>query len=552
MALRRSRVTVHKQKWVLKLLLPVVVLLAFSAPLLGADAVKIMPVGDSITRGWYGSTGHWGYRKPLYDSLTNGSYDFNFVGSQADGSFPDPQHEGHNSWKADEILYGRVSEPGAGKLQNWLNIHQPDIVLLHIGTNDITAGDQNVASEVNAILDVIDNYEDANDKHVTVILALIINRKDYNEATTVFNNDVNNMAQNRIASGDDIVVVDMEHALTYPGDMYDTWHPNDNGYAKMADVWYDALVIVFAEKRILTCSSTDGGSVIQPGQGTFQYDDGTVVNLAATVALDYYFAHWTGTAVDAGRVADPNSADTTVTMDANYTVVANFNKNGLWEIDQRLEFRTGGGTNFSAFYNANGWSFDAAKDIAVKIDFHYSNVSMAESWIGISVGDDANYVSISTGSDSNASYFYYEAVVDGNVVSEKSPRASSDGTLYVSYDSALKRFYLSHTGFGSGNAYVWQGADPTQGQWSLPVYVSIGAGSSGAALGPGEAYLNNFEMAQAGLLDWPPATDIDDNGFIEVYDFEIMCENWLGSGAGDIDADGDIDFYDFTEFGLAW
>jgi len=240
-ALRRSRVMVHKQKWVLKLLLPVVVLLAFSAPLLGADAVKIMPVGDSITRGWYGSSGHWGYRKPLYDSLTNGSYDFNFVGSQTQGSFPDPQHEGHEGWKADEILYGRVSEPGAGKLQNWLNIHQPDVVLLHIGTNDITAGDQNVASEVNAILDVIDDYEDANDKHVTVILALIINRRDHNEATTVFNNDVNNMAQNRIASGDDIIVVDMEHALTYPDDMYDTWHPNDNGYAKMADVWYNAL-----------------------------------------------------------------------------------------------------------------------------------------------------------------------------------------------------------------------------------------------------------------------------------------------------------------------
>ncbi|MCJ7729782.1 MAG: hypothetical protein MUO27_07905, partial [Sedimentisphaerales bacterium] len=295
-----------------------------------------------------------------------------------------------------------------------------------------------------------------------------------------------------------------------------------------------------------------GGSVTQPGQGEFQYDDGMVVNLAAMAALDYYFVHWTGTAVDAGRVADPNSANTTVTMDANYTVVANFNRNGFWEIDQRLEFRTGGGTNFSAFYNANGWSFDAAEDIAVKIDFHYSNVSMAEGWIGISIGDDANYVSISTGSDSNASYFYYEAVVDGNVVFEQEPRASNDGTLYISYDSASKNFYLSHTGFGSENAYVWQASDPTQGQWGLPVNVSVGGGSSGAALDSGEAYLENFEMKKAGLLGWPPATDIDDNGFIEVYDLKIMFENWLGSSAGDIDADGDIDFYDFTEFGLAW
>jgi lysophospholipase L1-like esterase len=112
--------------------------------------------------------------------------------------------------------------------------------LLHIGTNDITAGDQD-ANEVNGILDVIDDYEDANDKHVTVILALIINRMDHNEATTVFNSDVNNMALNRIANGDDIIIVDMEHALNYPDDMYDTRHPNDTGYAKMADVWYNAL-----------------------------------------------------------------------------------------------------------------------------------------------------------------------------------------------------------------------------------------------------------------------------------------------------------------------
>jgi hypothetical protein len=86
----------------------------------------------------------------------------------------------------------------------------------------------------------------------------------------------------------------------------------------------------------------------------------------------------------------------------------------------------------------------------------------------------------------------------------------------------------------------------------LPVDVSMGGGSSGAALGPGEAYLDNFEIEKAGLLGWPPATDIDDNGFIEVYDLEIMFENWLGTGAGDIDSDGRVDFLDFAEFGLAW
>ena len=70
-----------------------------------------MPLGDSITRGWFGSVGHWGYRKPLYDNLSREGFNFDFVGSYVDGSFPDPNHEGHDGWRADEILNGRTSEP---------------------------------------------------------------------------------------------------------------------------------------------------------------------------------------------------------------------------------------------------------------------------------------------------------------------------------------------------------------------------------------------------------------------------------------------------------
>ena len=63
------------------------------------------------------------------------------------------------------------------------------------------------------------------------------------------------------------------------------------------------------------------------------------------------------------------------------------------------------GGSQQASYSANGWSLDTAEDLAVKVDFHYGDVSAAEGWIGMSVGDDANYVSISSGSDGNASVF---------------------------------------------------------------------------------------------------------------------------------------------------
>ncbi len=234
-------ITIKRKKRVLYGIGPIVAFLVFSLTLPVAGVTRIMPLGDSITRGHYGSEYDWGYRQPLYVSLTDGGYNFDFVGTKIDGSFPDPNHEGRDGWKANEILNGRPSAPSEGKLSIWLATYQPNAVLLHIGTNDITAGDQD-ANEVNSILNCIDDYEDANNEHVTVILALIINRNPYNPATTAFNSDVNNMAVSRIANGDDIIIVDMESALDYPTDMcWDGLHPNDNGYTKMAVVWYNAL-----------------------------------------------------------------------------------------------------------------------------------------------------------------------------------------------------------------------------------------------------------------------------------------------------------------------
>jgi pyrrolidone-carboxylate peptidase len=80
-------------------------------------------------------------------------------------------------------------------------------------------------------------------------------------------------------------------------------------------------------ERTLTASSTNGGNVTVPGEGTFQYDHGSVVNIAADANDNYHFANWTGTGVAAGKVADPNVADTAITMDSNYTVAANFTIN---------------------------------------------------------------------------------------------------------------------------------------------------------------------------------------------------------------------------------
>ena len=73
----------------------------------------------------------------------------------------------------------------------------------------------------------------------------------------------------------------------------------------------------------LTIASTAGGSVTMPGEGAFTYDEGEVVNLAANPAAGYYFVNWTG---DVGDIANVEAVTTTVTLNDDYSIVANFVK----------------------------------------------------------------------------------------------------------------------------------------------------------------------------------------------------------------------------------
>lgn len=88
------------------------------------------------------------------------------------------------------------------------------------------------------------------------------------------------------------------------------------------DIW---SFTIFADQYNLTISSTSGGSVTTPGEGIYSYDYNASVPVTATANSGYHFVSWTGTAVDAGKVTNPNSASTTVRIGAkNYTLAANF------------------------------------------------------------------------------------------------------------------------------------------------------------------------------------------------------------------------------------
>ena len=75
----------------------------------------------------------------------------------------------------------------------------------------------------------------------------------------------------------------------------------------------------------LNISSTAGGSVTEPGKGTSTYDAGTVVDLVAEPEEGYRFVNWTG---DVGTIADVEDAETTITMEDDYEITANFEEAG--------------------------------------------------------------------------------------------------------------------------------------------------------------------------------------------------------------------------------
>ena len=76
-----------------------------------------------------------------------------------------------------------------------------------------------------------------------------------------------------------------------------------------------------ATEYTLTVSSTYGGGVIAPGEGTFAYYSGTVIELVARPASGYRFLNWSGDMCD---IASVNSASTTITMNDDHSVIANF------------------------------------------------------------------------------------------------------------------------------------------------------------------------------------------------------------------------------------
>lgn len=200
------------------------------------EPLRIMPLGDSITESGPGDAS---YRYYLWKFLQEQGIAVDFVGSMTGvrGGAPrykdfDQQHEGHTGWRTDQVR---------DRVAAWSAAARPDLVLIHLGTNDLWQG-QTVGDTARRIGEVIDELRRVT-PGIHVLLAQIIpsplaplrNIAALNHALVA-------TARDRSTPASPVMLVDLATGFD-PGTMTsDGVHPNDRGERWMAECWGAALL----------------------------------------------------------------------------------------------------------------------------------------------------------------------------------------------------------------------------------------------------------------------------------------------------------------------
>lgn len=193
--------------------------------------VRIMPLGDSITAG-AGDPAGGGYRTPLWNAFVRDAFYGIFVGSLTSGppELGSRKHEGHSGWIIRQIF---------DNIQPWLAYHQPDIVLLMIGTNDCN-GNIEFDSILDRLSGLIDRITDGLPTAALVVASVPTIRGDAeaNARARYYSDSIPDLVSAKQRDGRPVQFVDMYYAGI---ELSDGLHPTPRGFQTMAGVWYPAI-----------------------------------------------------------------------------------------------------------------------------------------------------------------------------------------------------------------------------------------------------------------------------------------------------------------------
>ncbi|WP_229691121.1 cellulose binding domain-containing protein, partial [Sphaerisporangium melleum] len=153
----------------------------------------------------------------------------------------DGDNEGHGGFQATGIA-------NQNQLPPWLAATRPDVVLMHLGTNDIWANTP-ATSILAAYGTLVDQMRAAN-PNMKIILAKIIPMEPAGctwcpPGVAALNNAIPGWAAAKTTAQSPITVVDQFTGFDPVADTIgDGVHPDDSGFQKMSDRWYPALTAI--------------------------------------------------------------------------------------------------------------------------------------------------------------------------------------------------------------------------------------------------------------------------------------------------------------------
>jgi acyl-CoA thioesterase I len=211
-------------------------------PAPSSTTAKIMPLGDSITES---AAGMPTYRYYLWHLAQSEGYRIDFVGSMRGAHEGPPSstdfdmdHEGHWGWRADEVL---------ARLPEWAATASPDIVLLHIGHNDVCQG-QTLDSTVNEVSAIIDALRTTNRKVAILLAQNIASLWPCHELIPEFIARLPALAGAKSSGESPISLVD-QHTGFDPATMtWDGQHPNERGESLIAERWFVTLRVLLDQR----------------------------------------------------------------------------------------------------------------------------------------------------------------------------------------------------------------------------------------------------------------------------------------------------------------
>lgn len=199
--------------------------------------LRILPLGDSITWGFqpdHQVNGTNGYRAQLLSRLASADYkDVTFVGTQRSGNMSQRDHEGYCGFMISQIA--RIMDDGLAL--------KPNVILLHAGTNDMNRPELTQEKWVDApkrlerLLEKI--YEAVPDAVVLVAKIVQASREHTKLNIRKFNEEVPRVVESGTKKGFKVVVVDQ--SVVGADELVDGLHPTDAGYARMGDIWFEAV-----------------------------------------------------------------------------------------------------------------------------------------------------------------------------------------------------------------------------------------------------------------------------------------------------------------------